>query len=125
MDTTVAALGDVIVTALKDADYMQSTINQYSKSIKWLGVLAEEQDGQYTRTLGKKFASMTISPRSGKYSAQRHFDYGRLVCCSTRTYSPAPWICPCGPVDCRRNFPTARNFQGCWIHGLKTWSREA
>ena len=80
MDTTVAALGDVIVTALKDADYMQSTINQYRKSIKWLGVLAEEHDGLYTTTLGAQFASMTISPRSGKFSAQRYFDYGRLAC---------------------------------------------
>ncbi len=80
MDTTVTALGDAIVTALKDVDYMQSTINQYRKSIKWLGILAEEQEGQYTATLGAQFALMTTSPRTGKYSAQRHFDYGRLVC---------------------------------------------
>ncbi|MDA8067100.1 MAG: hypothetical protein M0T77_00595 [Actinomycetota bacterium] len=28
---------------------------------------------------GTRFASMTVSPRSGQFSAQRRFDYGRLV----------------------------------------------
>jgi len=33
----------------------------------------------YTPSLGAVFASMTISPRTGRFSAQRRFDYGRLV----------------------------------------------
>lgn len=79
MDTTVAAIGDAIVAALEDAGYMHSTIGQIRKSIKWLGVLAEKQDGIYTSGLGAEFASMTTSPRTGRYSAQRHTDYSRLV----------------------------------------------
>ncbi|MDQ0278848.1 hypothetical protein QO003_003151 [Arthrobacter silviterrae] len=79
MDTTVTALGDAVVAALEDAGYMNSTIEQVRKSIKWLGVLAEKQDGLYTTGLGAEFASMTMSPRTGRYSAQRHTDYGRLV----------------------------------------------
>lgn len=79
MDTRVTAIGVAVVTALEDAGYMQSTINQYRKSIKWLGVLAEKQDGVYTSELGAEFASMTTSSRTGRYSAQRHSDYGRLV----------------------------------------------
>ncbi len=79
MDTTVAAIGDVVVAALEDAGYMQSTIGQVRKSIRWLGVLAEKQDGVYTGELGAEFALMTTSPRTGGYSSQRHTDYGRLV----------------------------------------------
>ncbi|MBW4096420.1 MAG: tyrosine-type recombinase/integrase [Acidobacteria bacterium] len=79
MDTTVAGIGEVVVAALEDAGYMQSTIVQYGKSIRWLGVLAAERDGIYSCELGAKFASMTTSPRTGAYSSARHFDYGRLV----------------------------------------------
>jgi hypothetical protein len=79
VDTTVAAIGDAVVAALEDAGYMHSTIGQIRKSIKWLGVLAEKQDGIYTSGLGAEFASMTTSPRTGRYSAQRHIDYSRLV----------------------------------------------
>ncbi|MET3143706.1 UNVERIFIED_ORG: hypothetical protein ABIB13_003443, partial [Arthrobacter sp. UYEF2] len=74
MDTTVTAIGDVVVAALEDAGYMQSTIGQFRKSIKWLGFLAKKQDFVYTSELGAEFASMTTSPRTGRYSAQRHTD---------------------------------------------------
>lgn len=79
MDMTVAALGVAVVAALEDAGYMNSTIGQVRKSIKWLGVLAQKQDGVYTIGLGAEFASMTTSPRTGRYSTQRHNDYSRLV----------------------------------------------
>lgn len=79
MDTTATAIGDVVVTALEDAGYMQPTIGQVRKSIKWLGVLAKKHDFVYTSELDAEFASMTTSPRTGRYSAQRHTDYGRLV----------------------------------------------
>lgn len=79
MHTTVAAIGNVVVAALEDAGYLQSTIGQIRKSIRWLGVLARKQDGVYTSELGAEFASMTTSPRTGRYSSQRHTDYGRLV----------------------------------------------
>ncbi len=79
MDTVVGAIGDVVVAAFEDADYMQSTIGQFRKSIRWLGVLAKKQDGVYTSKLGAETASMTTSPRTGRYSAQRHTDYDRLV----------------------------------------------
>ena len=40
---------------------------------------AEERGSTYTPSLGAAFASMTVSPRTGRFSAQRRFDYGRLV----------------------------------------------
>jgi hypothetical protein len=79
MDTTVTAIGSVVVAELRAAGYMESTIGQYKKTIKALTCFAEGRGGSYTPSLGASFASMTISPRTGRFSAQRGFDYRRLV----------------------------------------------
>jgi len=79
MDTTVTGIGSVVVAELRAAGYMDSTIGQYEKTIKALTRFAEERDGVYTPSLGAQFAAMTVSPRTGRFSAQRRFDYGRLV----------------------------------------------
>ena len=79
MDTTVTGIGSVVVVELHAAGYMDSTIGQYEKTIKALTRFAEERDGVYTPSLGAEFAAMTVSPRTGRFSAQRRFDYGRLV----------------------------------------------
>ena len=79
MGTTVTGIGSVVVAELRAAGYMESTIGQYEKSIKALACFAEEHGGVYTPALGAAFASMTISPRTGRFSAQRSFDYRRLV----------------------------------------------
>jgi len=79
MDTTVTGIGSVVVAELRAAGYMESTIGQYQKSIKALTCFAAERGGVYTPALGAAFASMTTSPRTGRFSAQRSFDYGRLV----------------------------------------------
>lgn len=79
MDTMVSEIGERVVAALEAAGYAESTIGQYRKSLRWLGMLARKQGGVYTLALGAEFASMTTSPRTGKFSAQRRFDCGRLV----------------------------------------------
>ena len=79
MDTTVTGIGSVVVAGLRSAGYLESTIGQYEKTIKALTGFAEERGGTYTPALGAAFASMTISPRTGRFSAQRSFDYRRLV----------------------------------------------
>ena len=79
MDTTVTGIGSVVVAELRAAGYMDSTIGQYKKTIKALTRFAEERDGVYTPSLGAEFAAMTVIPRTGRFSAQRRFDYGRLV----------------------------------------------
>jgi hypothetical protein len=59
---------------------MESTIGQYEKSIKALSGYALRQGTTiYTPALGAGFASLTTSPRTGRFSAQRRFDYRRLV----------------------------------------------
>lgn len=79
MDTTVTQIGTVVVAELRAAGYMESTIGNYEKSIKALTGFVEQRGGAYTPSLGAEFASMTTSPRTGRFSSQRRFDYGRLV----------------------------------------------
>ncbi|WP_427131092.1 hypothetical protein [Pseudarthrobacter sp. S9] len=75
----VKEIGVAVVAALEAAGYMGSTIGQYRKSIRVLERLAQKQGGVYTPGLGAEFSAMTTSPRTGKFSAQRRFDYSRLV----------------------------------------------
>jgi integrase len=79
MDTTVTGIASAVVAELRSAGYMESTIGQYEKTIKALTGFAGERGGAYTPSLGAEFASMTVSPRTGRFSAQRRFGYGRLV----------------------------------------------
>jgi len=79
MDTTVTRIAAVVVAELRTAGYMESTIGQYEKTIKALRNFVEDRGGVYTLSLGAAFASMTVSPRTGRFSAQRRSDYGRLV----------------------------------------------
>ena len=79
MDTTVRGIGAIVVGELRAAGYMESTIGNYEKTIRVLAGFVERRGGLYTPLLGAKFASMTTSPRTGRFSAQRRFDYRRLV----------------------------------------------
>lgn len=79
MDASVRQIGAVVVAGLRAAGYMDSTIGQYEKTIKALARFVDERGGVYTPSLGAAFASRTVSPRTGQFSAQRRFDYGRLV----------------------------------------------
>ena len=79
MDATVVEIGEVVVAELASAGYMASTIGQYEKTIRALAVFAEDRGGVYSLELGTEFSSMTVSPRTGRFSAQRRFDYRRLV----------------------------------------------
>ena len=79
MDITIKQLGEVVLAALRQAGYMESTIGNYQKTVKALAAYAGGPDQLYTVELGTEFAAMTTSPRTGKFSAVRRFDYGRFV----------------------------------------------
>jgi integrase len=80
MDTTITGIGELVVAQLRSAGYMESTIGQYGKSIRALTGYARRQGTSvYTPALGAGFASLTTSPRTGRFSVQRRFDYRRLV----------------------------------------------
>ena len=80
MDTTITGIGAVAVAELRSAGYMESTIGQYENTIRALSGYARRHGTSiYTPALGAGFASLTTSPRTGRFSAQRRFDYRRLV----------------------------------------------
>ena len=79
MDTKVTEIAAVVIAELRTAGYMESTIGQYQKTIKALKRFVEERGAVYTPSLGAEFAAMTVSPRTGRFSVARRFDYGRLV----------------------------------------------
>src|SRR5680860_561787 len=79
MDTTVTRIAAVVVAELRTADYMESTIGQYEKTLKALTNFVGGRGGVYTPSLGAAFAALTVSPRTGQFSVQRRSDYGRLV----------------------------------------------
>ncbi len=79
MDAMVSRIGQTVVAELRATGYMDSTIGQYEKTIKALARFVDEHGGVYTPARGAAFASRTVSPRTGRFSAQRRFDYGRLV----------------------------------------------
>ena len=79
MDTTVTRIGAVVVSELRAAGYLESTIGQYGKTIRALARYARERGGVYSPGLGAEFAAMTTSPRTGRFSAQRRLDYRRLA----------------------------------------------
>ena len=80
MDATVEQLGGVVLDALRAAGYLESTVGQYEKTIRYLkGFAADRGEVVYVPSLGAEFAAMTISPRTGRFSAARRFDYRRLV----------------------------------------------
>ena len=71
MDATVQQLGDVVIDALRAAGYMESTIGQYEKTIRYLKGFVADRGGVYTPALGAQFAAMTTSSRTGRVRAQR------------------------------------------------------
>jgi hypothetical protein len=79
MDMTVTRIGAVVVAELRAAGYLESTSGQYGKPIRALAEYAGQRGGVYSPGLGAEFASMTVSPRTGRFSAQCRLDYRRLT----------------------------------------------
>jgi hypothetical protein len=52
MDMTVTRIGAVVVAELRAADYLESTIGQYAKTIRALAQYAGQRGGVYSLGLG-------------------------------------------------------------------------
>ena len=79
MDMTVAGIGSVVVAQLRAAGYAESTVVLYERVIGVLARYAAGRDTDYSPELGAQFASGTVSPRTGRFSAQRRATYRRIV----------------------------------------------
>lgn len=91
MDTTVTAIGSVVVAELRAAGYRESTIGQYKKTIKALTCFVEGRGGSYTPSLGASFASMTISRALADSARSAASTIASWSACSTPTWPPAGW----------------------------------
>ena len=80
MDMTVTGIGALVVAELRAAGYRESTIGQYAKTIRALARYAAGRGGVYSPGLGAGFASMTVSPRTGRFSAQRRLSAASPAC---------------------------------------------
>jgi integrase len=79
VDMTVAGIGSVVVAQLRAAGYAESTVVLYERVIGVLARYAAGRDTDYSPELGAQFASGTVSPRTGRFSAQRRATYRRIV----------------------------------------------
>ena len=79
MDMTVTGIGSVVVAELRAAGYQEPTIGQYARTIKVLARFAAGRGCDYSPELGAEFASLTVSPWTGRFSAQRRLSYRRLT----------------------------------------------
>ena len=123
METTVTRIGSVVVAELRAAGYMESTIGQYEKTIKALTKFAEEHGGAYTPSLGAQFASMTVSPRTGRFSAQRQVRLRPAgQACSTPTCGPAGWTCRRVNAAAGASSPNRASSQRWLPRGRRTWT---
>jgi site-specific recombinase XerD len=79
VDMTVAGIGSVVAAELRAAGYAESTVVLYERVIGVLARYAAGRDAGYSPELGAEFASRTVSPRTGRFSAQRRSTYRRIV----------------------------------------------
>lgn len=79
MEISIDTIAEMVIQALKRAGYAESTIGQYRKSIKALRVLAEEQDGLYTKELGSRFTGIAANHKTGSISKHSKARKRRLI----------------------------------------------
>lgn len=80
MGTPLKTLVDEVVRTLQEANYQESTINEYRKTFYNLMHMADSlQTDCYSYELGENFRNDTISERTGKYSLYRWKRRNRCV----------------------------------------------
>ena len=70
----------LLIDALRNADYNESTVSLYLGVIKRFKIFCQEKGvSDYDCAIGKLFADDVISPKTGKFSKERYFLQGRLI----------------------------------------------
>lgn len=80
MSIPLKTICNLAIEALKESEYQESTIKEYSKTFSHLKFFAQKHHTNiYSRKLGEMFRSDTISERTGKYSLYRWKRRNRCV----------------------------------------------
>ena len=70
----------LLIDALRDAKYSPNTVFLYQGEVRRFKEFCRGKGiTDYTSATGKVYADDVISPKTGKYSAERHFLHGRLT----------------------------------------------
>ena len=69
----------LLINALKDAGYTDSTIFNYQGAVRRFKTFCKEHNAaEYNYEIGKLYADSVISPKTGKFSKQRYRLQGRF-----------------------------------------------
>lgn len=70
---TIEEIGSLLIRALEEGNYKESTVFNYKGVIRRSKTFCEERGAtEYSPKIGTEYANAVISPKTGKYSAERH-----------------------------------------------------
>ena len=70
----------LLINALKDAGYNDSTIFNYQGAVRRFKTFCKEHNAaEYNYEIGKLYADSVISPKTGKFSKERYHLQGRFI----------------------------------------------
>ena len=70
----------LLINALKDAGYNDSTIFNYQGAVRRFKTFCKEHNAaEYNHEIGKLYADSVISPKTGKFSKERYHLQGRFI----------------------------------------------
>ncbi|PKL25649.1 MAG: hypothetical protein CVV46_16130 [Spirochaetae bacterium HGW-Spirochaetae-2] len=76
----IEEIGNLLIKALESANYKQSSISGYRGVLRRFKTFCNERGvTEYSADIGSEYANAIISPKTGKYSAQRHYSQMRFI----------------------------------------------
>ena len=77
---TIEKIGSLLIKALENANYNESSISGYRGVLRRFNAFCIERGvTEYSSVIGREYANAVISPKTGKYSPQRHFTQMRFI----------------------------------------------
>ncbi len=76
----IEKIGNLLIKALENANYNESTVFNYKGVLRRFKTFCDESGTEeYSPEIGREYANALISPKTGKYSPQRHFSQMRFI----------------------------------------------
>lgn len=76
----IEEIGSLLIKALDNANYKKSTVFNYRGVLRRFKTFCNERGAtEYSAEIGSEYANAIISPKTGKYSAERHFLQMRFI----------------------------------------------
>jgi len=76
----IEKIGNLLIEALENANYNESTVFNYRGVLRRFKNFCDERETEeYSPDIGSEYANAIISPKTGKYSPQRHFSQMRFI----------------------------------------------